>query len=186
MAKSQVIGTDELLAKFRALGEAAQGENLALATLAGGMVVLDAAKKNVKDQGLMRTRTLSRSLTQEVEEQSPEHVTVAIGTNLVSAKIHEYGGTITPKNGKYLAIPLSKTARAAGSPRKFPLVLHLVKGGSGNLVLVSDEGEAHYVLMKSVYIPAKPYLRPAYDENVAEAQKTIAGVFVGLIEKAVG
>ena len=35
------------------------------------------------------------------------------------AHAHEYGATIRPKKGKYLAIPLTKEAQAAGSPRAF-------------------------------------------------------------------
>lgn len=35
------------------------------------------------------------------------------------AHAHEYGATIKPKKGKYLAIPLTKEAQAAGSPRAF-------------------------------------------------------------------
>jgi HK97 gp10 family phage protein len=184
MAKTQVIGTSELKAKFEALDEAVRGETLAAATLAGGMVLLNKARKNIKDLGLIRTRTLSRSLSQKVVEQSATAVAVEVGTNLEYAAIQEYGGTVTAKKSKYLAIPLTKTARGAGSPRNFPLTLHLVKGGSGNLVLVSDEGQAHYVLKTSVTIPARPYLRPAFDDNKEEIRAAIGDAIKTLILKA--
>lgn len=42
----------------------------------------------------------------------------AIGTNVPYARIHQYGGVIKPKRGKYLAIPISKKAEG-NSPRDF-------------------------------------------------------------------
>ena len=177
--KSSVIGTEELLKKFNVLDEAVQGENLALATDAGSMVILNGARKNIKDQGLIRTRTLSRSLASEHEEIMPTRVTDAIGTNLEYGPIQEYGGTIRAKKGKYLAIPIG---RLKGSPVGKNLSLR--KTGSGTLFLVDDAGQAQYVLKESVAIPAKPYLRPAYDTNQVKAQEAIGKVLKQLIERA--
>ncbi|PKN91104.1 MAG: hypothetical protein CVU44_21035 [Chloroflexi bacterium HGW-Chloroflexi-6] len=177
--KSSVIGTEELLRKFNALDEVVQGANLALATDAGSMVILNGARKNIKDQGLIRTRTLSRSLTSEHEEITPTRVADAIGTNLEYAPIHEYGGTIRAKKGKYLAIPI-------GGMKDSPVGknLHLTKTSGGTLLLVDDGGQAQYVLKESVTIPARPYLRPAYDANQAKAQEAIGKVLKQLIIEA--
>lgn len=54
-----------------------------------------------------------------------------IGTNAVQARIHEFGGVITPKRAKFL---------------------HFFVDG--------DE-----VFAKRVVIPARPWLRPAIDQN---------------------
>lgn len=182
--KSGVIGTDELMRKFKALDETVQGENLALATDAGGMVILNAARENIKDQGLVRTRNLSRSLAQEREEVTPTRVTNAIGTNLEYGPIHEFGGTIRPKKGKYLAIPVGGS-NYKDSPRNHPR-LRAKKTGSGRMVLVSPNGEVRYVLVQSVTIPARPYLRPAHDGNQAKAQEVIAKVLKKLVMEATG
>lgn len=179
--KSGVIGTDELMRKFESLDEAVQGENLALATNAGGMVILSGARKNIKDQGLIRTRHLIRSLAQEHEEVTPTRVTNAIGTNLEYGPIHEFGGTIRAKKGKYLAIPVGSLK---GSP--VGKGLRLVKNRSGTLLLVDETGQAQYVLKESVTIPARPYLRPAHDDNRAKAQDVIGRVLKKLILEAAG
>lgn len=45
---------------------------------------------------------------------------IAVGTNVVYAALHQFGGVVRPKKAKFLAIPLTKEAKRAGSPRKFP------------------------------------------------------------------
>lgn len=177
--KSEVIGTEELLRKFKALDEVVQGANLALATDAGSMVILNGARKNIKDQGLIRTRQLSRSLASEHAEITPTRVTDNIGTNLEYGPIHEYGGTIRAKKGKYLAIPIGGMK---GSPVGKGLSLR--KTGGGTLLLVDGSGQAQFVLKESVTITARPYLRPAYDDNQAKAQEAIGKVLKQLIEVA--
>lgn len=177
--KSSVLGTDELMRRFNALNEHLQGENLALATDAGGMVVLKAARENIKNQGLVRTRHLSRSLTQERDEVTPTRASNVVGTNLEYGPIHEFGGTIRPKKGKYLAIPIGSLK---GSP--VGKGLHLRKARGSTLLLVDSAGDAQYVLKESVTIPAKPYLRPAHNDNLAKTQDAIAKVLKELILEA--
>jgi HK97 gp10 family phage protein len=177
--KGQLIGVDELRRKFDALSESARGDVLDNAALAGGMVLLNAARKNIKDSGLIRTGNMSRSLHQEVVERTATSATVEAGTNVEYAAIHEYGGTIRPKSGKYLAIPIGTLT---GSPTKHDL--RLIKSGSGNLLLLDESGTAQYVLKTSVDMPARPYLRPALDDNRAEINEAIGSVMREQIEKA--
>ena len=49
-----------------------------------------------------RTGKLSQSLTYRVGKDYAD-----VGTNLVYARIHEYGGTIYPKHGKYLVFTIN-------------------------------------------------------------------------------
>jgi phage gpG-like protein len=67
------------------------------------------------------------------------------GTDLWYAAIHNFGGTITPKKGKYLAVPLTERARKAGSPWDHPMALaHFLaplKSGKGYLWLAAGRGE---------------------------------------------
>lgn len=180
MTDDIVIGKEALVRKFQALSEAAQGSTLANTVKVGGLVILNATRDNVKKQGLILTRTLSRSLHEEVTMEGNSVAVDAIGTDLEYGAIHEFGGTIRPKTAKYLAIPVGDYM---GSPSKHP-DLKLRKTRNGNLVLVSPSGQVQYVLKASVEIPARPYLRPAIDEHGGEAVQEMGTAFAKLVMKA--
>lgn len=182
MADNLVFGKDELVAKFRQLSQVQQGEALVNVVKAGGMVVVNAAKDNIKKQGLMRTRHLSRSIHQEVAESTNETAAVDIGTDGEYGPLHEFGGTVQAKSSKYLAIPVG-TYR--GSPRKHN-DLRVRKTTGGNLVMIDAGGVVQYILKKSVTVPAQPYLRPAADEHHQGIQSQMTKAFVAQIEKVVG
>jgi phage gpG-like protein len=165
--------------KFKRLDDGLRAEILKRAVLTGGVVVLTAARQNILAQALWKTRALSRSLHQEGTEATATSAQTLIGTNLVYAALHEYGGIVTPKNAKYLAIPVNG---ATGSPRD-RADLKLIKARSGSLVLV-DESGVQFVLKDSVTIPARPYLRPAMDENVEKILAEIKAVLQAEIEAA--
>jgi phage gpG-like protein len=172
--------------KLKALDEAVSADILLRSVQAGGMVVLDAAKINILAQELWETRTLSRSLTlgdgnnvSRVKENSSTRAVMEIGTNLEYAAIHEFGGVITPKHAKYLAIPVNG---ATGSPMDRE-DLRAVLSGSGKLVLVDETG-VQFVLLDSVTIPAQPFVRPAVDENVEKIKDEIMEVLGQQVEAA--
>jgi HK97 gp10 family phage protein len=177
---ANVLGTQELAAKFKQLEEAVQEQYLVTATQSGGQVILNAAQDNILTQGLVRTRNLSRSMHMEVTDQSAQSATVEVGTDLEYAAIHEFGGVIQAKNGKYLAIPVNG---AVGSPTKRS-DLKVRKTAGGILVLVDPGGIVQYILETSVEIPAQPYLRPAADEHGDEAQAEVGKALAILIEQA--
>ena len=83
-------------------------------------------------------------------------------TDVGYALIHELGGTIVPKRAKFLTVPVTDSARRAGSPRNMS-GLRYAKSKGGQPVLVDKAGRLQYLLRKSVTIPARPYLRPAAD-----------------------
>lgn len=180
MAKGIVIGEEELIRKFQQLTAEMQGEALVNTVQAGGGVVMNAARENIKKQGLIRTRTLSRSVHQEVTERDANHAAVEVGTDLEYAAIHEFGGTIQPKSGKYLAIPVGSYT---GSPRKYG-DLKLRKTAGGNLVMIDSSGIVQYVLKRNVEIPARPYMRPAVDNNHDEVARSMAAAWKQQVEKA--
>lgn len=86
-----------------------------------------------------------------------------IGSNLIYAAIHEYGGTITPKNVQYLTIPMWKgAANMIGGARAVPNAFFKVTNGKLMLYGKSKYGVMpYYLLLKSVTIPARPYIWPA-------------------------
>ncbi|WP_225205385.1 hypothetical protein [Novosphingobium huizhouense] len=89
------------------------------------------------------------------------------------ALIHELGGTIEPKNAKFLSVPVSEAAKRAGSPRNMGNLAY-VQSIKGQPMLVDQHsGKVHYILKKRVTIPARPYLRPAADAKYPELAANI-------------
>lgn len=98
------------------------------------------------------------------------------------AALHERGGVIRRRRAKALAIPVTKKAERAGSPRDFPGELAFIpaKNKRGNFrgFLVEknrstrkmqwrdmrgQKGLVHYVLVLRVKIPARPHRAKAYE-----------------------
>lgn len=102
------------------------------------------------------------------------------------AHAHEYGATITPKKGKYLAIPLTKEAETAGSPRAFS-DLRFVNAKKGNLLMVRDkkkgkgetESEAMFLLVKSMTLPERSFIRSSFDSQ----QDKLSSIVSAALEK---
>lgn len=180
MAEEIVIGKEALMRKFRAMKDVAQGLTLTRTVQAGSKPILNAAKANIKDQGLIRTRALSRSLHEEVSMQSASVAVSEIGTNVEYAALHEFGGVVRPKTAKYLAVPVGSYK---GSPSKHQ-DLKIRITNAGNLVMVDPSGRVQYVLKTSVMVPAQPYLRPAFDEHKQEAIDDMGRAFRLLVMKA--
>lgn len=180
MAEEIVIGKDALIRKFRALSDVTQGMTLARVAQVGAMPVQNAAKQNIKEKGLIRTRTLSRSIHTEISMQGSAVAVAEVGTNVIHGAIHEFGGTVRAKTAKYLAIPVGNYR---GSPRKHP-GLKIRITNAGNLVMVDGSGRVQYVLKPSVTVPAQPFMRPAFDEHKQEAINDMGKAFKSLVMKA--
>ncbi|SDG21391.1 phage virion morphogenesis protein [Rhodobacter capsulatus] len=101
---------------------------------------------------LFNTGTLADS----IDYLSNQHE-VRVGSALVYARIHQFGGTIKPKNKKALSFAVPGGLRKA------------MPGGSEK------------VFLKSVTIPARPYLGLSAD-NIAEAEEVIAEFIEGLLQ----
>lgn len=122
--------------------------------LAHGRPGRPAGAKPLRDTGVLLASIAGRAVD----------AGVAVGSNLAYARLHQEGGTVAPKRGKFLAIPLTKEARRAGSPRRFPRKLEprIRKGGAAGVMgEVGKDGrlaKVHYALVKSVTVPARPFL----------------------------
>lgn len=115
---------------------------------------------------LLDTGVLRASITYRAEPDA-----VVVGSNSPYAGLHQSGGTVRPRSGKYLAIPLTREAKRAGSPRRMSgLQFRPSKGGRAG-VLVGVGGVAQYALVKSVTVPARPFVGVS-----AELAETLAGV----------
>jgi phage virion morphogenesis protein len=118
-------------------------------------------RPNGGDKPLRDTGVLRNSITGEATATG-----AVVFSNLPYARLHEYGGTVRPKRSKYLAIPLTRDAKRTGSPRRFRVKLSFrpfKRKGTGGVLFVRRAGTTidHYLLVKSVTIPARPFLSPS-------------------------
>lgn len=133
-------------AAMRRVKQAVSGPGLVAAAQAGALVIQNAAKEKAP----RRTSTLSRSIHMEWVEQGRYRVAVHVGTDVIYARIHEFGGIITPRQARALAFEIG-----------------------GELIFA-----------QRVHIPARPYMRPAVDENIAKIGQEIARTIEALVTRA--
>lgn len=126
-----------------------------------------------------RTGTLSRSVQVDVGGLiRGSQKRVKIGTDIIYARIHEFGGTIQAKGGG-LAVPIHADAKRASDqgrgPRDFNDLTYISRPGKPPL-LVRDKGgqwDIMYVLPKSVVMPARPVWRPTFKRELKKIKKHI-------------
>lgn len=84
---------------------------------------------------------------------------VVVGTNRPGAALHQYGGRVTPKRGKFLAIPATREASRTAA-RDFPRTLVALIGKRGGVLVESGKprGAVQYFLSRGVTVPARPFL----------------------------
>lgn len=116
MVTFQVAGLERLRKNLRALTDSLRGEIMRTALTTGALEIVNEAKS----QAPILTGTLRRSIhigahTDMTDFKADEgyddikgemveanKVTICVGTNLVYARIQEYGGTISAKKAPYL------------------------------------------------------------------------------------
>jgi len=132
MKTTVTIDSSAFSADIAAILRRTSGEKLLPAVKAGGFVVEGAAEINIREK-LYRhpTGNLMNSINVKAGKTTAHSASVTIGTNVIYAAIHEFGGTIKAKNAPYLCFVV----------------------------------DGNFVKTKSVEIPARPYLRPALNDN---------------------
>jgi len=143
----ELEGDKELLRKLRQLDSAVAGQALRTSFTSGAAIFRNSAATKAPKL----TRTLSRSIHVEVLSQTKARITVMVGTDVVYARIHEFGGVITPRQARFLAFEI----------------------------------EGQLIFAKRVHMPARPYMRPAFDENVQRVAQEIGEVLRSQIMRAV-
>jgi phage gpG-like protein len=93
-----VLGLPELSRNIARLKKIAGGPNMRAALMAGAAVVEAAAKVNIRQQGLIDEGRLRASIAATPVTDNE----VWIGTNVIYAAIHEFGGVIRAKNAPAL------------------------------------------------------------------------------------
>lgn len=90
------------------------------------------------------------------------------------AGIHEFGGVIRPRKGKFLRIPVGGGGVGA---------MHFRPSSRGGGVLIGADGSVKYILKEQVKIPARPFLGPVAQEVPAWLEKAFADVVQRGIEQ---
>ncbi len=143
-----IIGLAEFQKDMRALSAAARKETMLTAIEAGAEVIQVHAGENARQQ---LNRHPMGQLTGSIGVRRVGNV-VEVGVfGIIYAKIHEFGGVITPRHGPFLVFEID-----------------------GKLIRT-----------KKVTIPARPYLRPAVDKNMAAIRSAITDAIVALLKKAI-
>ena len=98
----------------------------------------------------VKTGNLRASIAASPTERAGKDYITRIGTNVIYAPIHEYGGVIRAKAGGYLAFQIENvrtTSKRTGGPLKHYAV------------------DSNWVRVKQVTIPARPFMRPAIEDK---------------------
>lgn len=157
---AKIAGVEELQRKFAQVESAVAAEYLARAVVAGALIVQNDAKARVPK----RTGTLSRSIHNEVLESTRTKAVVGVGTDVEYAAAVEFG------SGTFSEAPGASRQPITIRPRNkralfWPGAPHPVKS-------VQHPG-----------VPARPYLRPAVDENKDAVLREIADTLRGQLER---
>ena len=143
-----------------------------------GIMLQTQIKLNIRSRGLIDTGRLINSIKYKIYANSSTSKVEVGSYGVPYAAIHEFGGDITPRNARFLTIPLSDEFRGR-SARDFDDLF--VKKIGGKLFLVRNRKggglQFAYVLRSSVHIPPRPYMRPALKQKQDDIVKIISGLF---------
>lgn len=86
------------------------------------------------------------------------------------AYVHEYGTTITPKTAKWLTIPLIPAAKGKRAGDFGDTLFYYKPEDEDHAFLARDKGNGNienvFLLVKSVTIPERSFLRTGFDNNI--------------------
>ena len=139
--------------------------------------ISDFVKDNISGQNLkVRSGDLRRSFGYKVEGKELKNIKTTLYSTSPYANIHEFGGEITPKNSKYLAIPLSAAKTASGvsrysSPRNAPPLVFIQTKAGKKLLMNKSTKEFLYVLVNRVKIPARMGFRDKFKKYIPKFSK---------------
>lgn len=107
-----------------------------------------------------RTGQLARSWRVDVGTNPLSPAVAVATTGTPYAIIHEFGGTVTAKNSKFLTIPLDANKTGAGVMRQNARQVidaggHTFMSKRGNMIIAGKDGVPMFVLKRSVTIPAR-------------------------------
>ena len=98
-----VLGDKELSQKLNAINQDITNEGLRTGLKAGGLLMTGYVKRNIVEQKLVDTGNLLNSIGLKDVALYDGGGYVNVGTNVVYARIHEFGGVIKPVRAKMLS-----------------------------------------------------------------------------------
>lgn len=131
----------------------------------------------------VRTGALLNSVSRTKRVYEENGVIIGqIGTEGVQyAAIHEFGGTVVPKNKQFLALPTDQNRRADGLPVMTTTELRNTgRSFIRDHIIYLQEGKKitpMFVLKRSINIPARPYLSTALEAKKDQILKEF-GLFL--------
>lgn len=161
VAGFKLEGLQELRASLASVVKDVDRE-LGRALHAGGLVVENHATQNLRAHGLIDTGNLLNSVSTSEPKSGSKGPQVEIGTHVDYGAYWEFGTGIHAEGGgdPIVIVPINKKALFwPGAPH--PITHGVVQAGH----------------------PAKPWLRPAVDENHAEIERAIGGHIRRVIER---
>lgn len=99
----------------------------------------------------VKTGLLRASIKYSMPEKNGDEWTERIVTDVVYARIHEFGGIIRPKNKKYLRFKILTSMRFMS-----------LKGG---VRLKNPVANYRWIATKKVVIPKRPFMQPAIEDE---------------------
>lgn len=110
------------------------------------------------------------------------------GTNMIYAAIQEYGGRIVARKSKSLAVPIGVDGRRAarsvqGDIRQLKLIFIKTKTKALLGKMTGKVFKPLFILLKSVHLPARPYMRPAYAQKKNAIKIRIELAIKGVVGK---
>lgn len=140
---TRIVNLKEFRSKLRKLDEVVRNNAMTEAVSAGGFELEAEIKLNIEAQNLVDTGNLMNSVQLGSVSAKGNKAEVTVGTNVIYAAIHEFGGTIVARNAKAL-------------------------------VFKTKDGIWHRV--KSVTIPARPFMRPALDNGLPRIKEAMIAI----------
>lgn len=168
-------GGEQLAQTLRRLPAAVATNVLSGSLLAGGGIIRDAAAMRAPRPAVRRRARgvrLGDSIRVQVTEQSTAYATAAVFTRIPYAHLVEYGHQIVPRGPSRERVSIT-TVRISKRTGKEIVSTRFGLDPSAQLQLHSRRGAG-----PRGFVPAQPFLRPAFDEN-REAVIQKIGVVMG-------
>ncbi len=134
------------------------------------------ARANATKVLKQRSGDLRDSIHSSIKSTS-DGAEILLRADVPYARIHEEGGIIRPKRGRYLKIPVNGTSYSGAD-------LHFQSSKRGGGVLISSDGQIRYILKEQVKITKRPFMAPALTDD-GETKAGIEDAAVELLTNSI-